>query len=458
MSTGHEESAPSRQLRIRRTILARGRADAADPLLRSAYSLAVNSVVTAGLGMAFWVLAAHLYPSTSLGRDSALIAAMMQLSTIAQLNLGNALVRFMPGYASAGRLLVAAYVISATAAVVLGTGFVLVAPHLTEELGFLTRAPLTGLAFVGAVVLWGVFALQDAALTAMRKAPWVPIENGAFGILKLVGLPLFFALGSAHGVFIAWVVPVCLVLVPVNWLLFRRILSRHRETSAKASTLPFRRRRLARFLALDYVGTVFMQTTLAVLPLIVLAVLGSRANAHFYVPFVIAIAIDATFFSVSMSLVAEGALAVNRVPALVRLLLRRAVLLALPLAAVLVVTAPLVMLLFGEEYVRESTPVLRLLVIASLFRGAMALAAAIWRLEGSSGRIAALDGSLLLGLVVTAPLLADALGVTGVALAWLGSSIVIGCAVLPLLIRYYRLGADADHGTPATGGSKLPTR
>jgi O-antigen/teichoic acid export membrane protein len=366
----------------------------------------------------------------------------------------------MPGHAAAGKLLIVAYAISGVAAVLLGTGFVLVAPHVTEDFAFLVREPITGIGYVAAVVLWGVFALQDAALTAMRQAPWLPLENGVFGILKLIGLPLLFAIGSEHGVFIAWVVPMSFLLVPVNWLLFRRILSRHRRARAKdSSTLPFGRRRLASFLALDYLATVFIQTSLAVLPLLVVAILGSRANAHFYIPFTIAIAIDATSFSIATSLVAEGALAPDRVPALVRLLVRRVAFVALPIVALLIVAALLFMLPFGEEYVRESTPVLRILVCASLFRAAVALVAAVWRVERSSGRIAALEGCILVGLVVTAIPLAHALGVIGVALAWLASTTVEGCAVLPVLIAHFRSGADAGSPPPAaqtpsgTGGT-----
>lgn len=431
-------------------MLARGRSHVSDPLLRSAYSLGVNSILTAGLGMAFWILAARIYPSASVGRDSALIAAMMQISTVAQLNMANALVRFMPGYAAAGKLLIVAYAISGVAAVLLGAGFVLVAPHVTEDFAFLVREPVTGIGYVAAVVLWGVFALQDAALTAMRQAPWVPIENGVFGILKLIGLPLLFAIGSTHGVFIAWVIPMSFLVVPVNWLLFRRFLSRHRQLRANAaSTLQFGRRRLAGFLALDYLATMFIQTSLAVLPLLVVAILGSSANAHFYIPFTIAIAIDATSFSIATSLVAEGVLAPAEIPALVRLLVRRVALVGLPIVALLLVAAPVFMLPFGEEYVRESTPVLRILVCASLFRAAVALVAAIWRVEGSSGRIAALEGCILVCLVGTAIPLAHALGVTGVALAWLVSTMVAGCAVLPVLIGYFRSGAGAEPDTQA---------
>jgi len=191
-----------------------------------------------------------------------------------------------------------------------------------------------------------------------------------------------------------------------------------------------------------------MQTALAVLPLVVIAVLGSRENAHFYIPFTIAVAVDAAFFSVSTSLVAEGALAPDRLPVLVRLLVRRGVFFAVPLVAFFVAAAPYVMLPFGAEYVRESTQLLRILIIASLFRAVVAVAAAIWRVTGSSGRIAALDGVMLVVLLLAAVPLANALGVVGVALAWLSTTMLVGGAVLPLLIRYYRSGADAGRPPP----------
>jgi O-antigen/teichoic acid export membrane protein len=122
--------------------------------------------------------------------------------------------------------------------------------------------------------------------------------------------------------------------------------------------------------------------------------------------------------------------------------------LVIPLVAFFVVAAPLVMLPFGEEYVRESTPVLRILVVASLFRAVVALGAAVWRVTGQSGRIATLDGCILLLLLLLAVPLAHAFGVVGVALAWLATSVVMGCTVLPLLIRSYRLGRDTAPTPP----------
>ena len=58
-------------------------------LLRGAYSLVVNTVLTGLLGVGFWVLAARVYPQATVGLDSALIALMGTISALCQLNLGN---------------------------------------------------------------------------------------------------------------------------------------------------------------------------------------------------------------------------------------------------------------------------------------------------------------------------------------------------------------------------------
>ena len=81
-----------------------------EPLFRAAYSLMANSVITAALGIAYWAVAARVVPSSDLGQDGALITAMITLSTICQLNLSNAVARFLPSTgAGASRRLALAY-------------------------------------------------------------------------------------------------------------------------------------------------------------------------------------------------------------------------------------------------------------------------------------------------------------------------------------------------------------
>ena len=111
---------------------------------------------------------------------------MVELSTICQLNLDNVLVRQLPRVGGgAARYVARAYALNTLLALVLGTAFVLVAPSVTDELAFLRDDPIVGAAFVMGLALWGVFTLQDSTLTALRHAQWVPVENIAFGVLKI---------------------------------------------------------------------------------------------------------------------------------------------------------------------------------------------------------------------------------------------------------------------------------
>ena len=52
------------------------RTSSVDPMYRTAYSLMANTVLTSLLGLVFWLVAARLYSSNAVGRDSALVSAM----------------------------------------------------------------------------------------------------------------------------------------------------------------------------------------------------------------------------------------------------------------------------------------------------------------------------------------------------------------------------------------------
>ena len=46
--------------------------------------------------------------------------------------------------------------------------------------------PVTGVVFVGCVAAWAIFTLQDSVLVGLRSAFWVLVENGIFGVVKIV--------------------------------------------------------------------------------------------------------------------------------------------------------------------------------------------------------------------------------------------------------------------------------
>src|SRR4029077_14046327 len=182
--------------------------------------------------------------------------------------------------------------LSGTVALVVGMLFVALVPDLSRQLSYLHREGLLAQGFIVSLALWGVFALQDAALTATRNAPWIPLENAAFGVLKIAALPALLALGVTHGVFLSWALPIVLLVVPVTVFVFRRALPARSIASPASELAQPGLRQAARFLAQDYLASVFTQATLTALPLLVIASLGPHASAYFAMPFTIAIAFD----------------------------------------------------------------------------------------------------------------------------------------------------------------------
>ncbi|MFC7639754.1 hypothetical protein ACFQX6_00850 [Streptosporangium lutulentum] len=80
-------------------------------------------------------------------------------------------------------------------------------------------------------------------LAGLRKAVWVPVNSLAFGLVKMAMLVgLAFALpegGLFGGIFISWIVPTALALIPINWFIFTVVIPRHvRETEESAANPP----------------------------------------------------------------------------------------------------------------------------------------------------------------------------------------------------------------------------
>lgn len=409
-----------------------------EPLSVNGLALMANSGVTSAFGIVFWVLAAHLYDPAQVGRDAALISAMVGLAAIADLNLNVSLPRILPEAGSRRSKVVAlAYAASACAALAVSTAFVLVAPLLFDGFAFLAHAPGLRLALPVAVALWGIFALQDAVLTATRRAVWVPVENGIFGLLKIVVIIALAGYGLSHGVFVAWVLPMLVLLVPVNLLIFRLL----RGSGSPAPRSPDQGMRPGargrfRFLAGDYLASLLDQASIAIAPILVLGAVGGARNAYFYVALTIACAVDALSFGACQSLTVEGALDPARVADLGRRAVRRFGGLLVPLVVAAVLVAPVLLRPFGADYVDQGTTVLRLLLLAVLPQSVISFALALARIEGRATRILLVRaaGFLLLLAGINAALHV-APSLTSVGLAWFGVYCCLAVIVLPSLRR-----------------------
>jgi O-antigen/teichoic acid export membrane protein len=428
-----------------RRLLERIRKGHSEPLMTGAFNLLANTLVTGVFGIAFWGAAARLYSTSEVGRDSALISAMVGLSALCQLNLIDSLIRFLPTipHRRRARAVAFAYAASAVAALAGGSIFVFVAPALTHRLAFLRAEGILAVVFVLATALWGVFNLEDAALTAMRRTSWVLAENSVFSVAKIAALPIMLAL-VGHGIYVAWILPTMILVPIVNWFLFTRVLGRtppspgQPEPDEATVSHGLGLSVILRFLAQDYVGYVLRITSFSVIPLIVLGRLGDANNAFFSIPFSLIVALDLLFYNVTTSLTVEGARDPSRARELTHLVIRRFLVLQIPLTACVVAAAPLLLLPYGSSYAHHGASVLRILALTLLPRSVMYLFEALSRLRAHGAPILLTESGVFVLATGGAIMLSHPLGLDGVALAWLIANSALALFISPWLLRYLR--------------------
>jgi O-antigen/teichoic acid export membrane protein len=403
-----------------------------DSLLRNGYALMANTGVTAVLGLAYWVLAARLYPAGAIGTGSAVVSALLFVSGVSQLNLHGAVTRFLPvaGDRSAS-FLAGAYAATATAGLALGALAVTTAGWWAPDDSPLRQAPWFGVAFVGAVIAWSWFVLQDSALTALREATWVPVENGLFGLGK-IALLVALAGGTGGAIFAAWTIPAALCLIPVNLALFRSIIPRRRSAAPAANAL-LAPRALIRFVGGDYAGSIFTQALLSLLPLLVVGMLDSTAGGRFYIPWVVATTLDLLPGNLATSFIVESSLAEHRLGDYARTVIRRVALVIVPLALATVLLAPVLLTAFGKGYVEDSATVLRFLAAATMFRAVSTLYIGVCRAQRKVGNLAAVQAAQAVLVLGSAAILLPVLGVAGAGIASLAGQAAVAAFVLPKL-------------------------
>jgi O-antigen/teichoic acid export membrane protein/GT2 family glycosyltransferase len=410
-------------------LVARARLHLSVPLFHNAYALVATTLITSILGVAYWALAARHYSPEEVGRAATAISTMVLLSGIAQLNLISALPRFLPTAGQGTRkFILNAYAVTASLAAVGTLAFVAVT-HQTP-LGIQGASGWTGVAwFVLAVVSWCIFTLQDSVLTGLRQAIWVPVENGAFAVIKIILLLLLASTAPHGGIFASWTIPVALSLIPVNALIFRRLIPR-RGPAAEGSGPP-PRRQLASYISGDYLGGLLQLASITLLPLLVATRLGLASAGHFYAAWVVASSFDLILSNLGMALVVEGATDEVRMPNLSRKMARLGLLSVIPAAAVAALLAPQLLSLLGRDYASEAAILLRLVSIGVIFRAAIVLYLSISRVRRRIRRVIVVQLALCCGVLGLSSMLIGPLGLTGVGVAYLISQAAVGLAVLP---------------------------
>jgi O-antigen/teichoic acid export membrane protein len=409
-------------------------AEWADPVSRGGLLMMANTAITGGLGLIYWTVAARLYSQSAVGRASALVSMASLLATVGQLNLGGTLVRFLnqAGHHSR-RLVILIYALACGSALVLTVAVELAIPLLSARGSDLRLSPLDSVVFSASVLATVLFALQDYVLIGIRRIGWLAVENGGFGLAKLLVLIALAGAGGWSAVFASWMLPLVATLPVITWLLFRRMLPQAERGLTQSSVGEETKRRIRRFAIGDAIAGVFLQSWTYALPPIVVASLGSAANAKFYAALLFASVLDLVAANYAGPLVVEATRDGADLPRLLRRAAGRIYLMLIPPTLLFFFAGGLVLHIYGGSYA-SAAGALALLSLASLPRGLMTLYYTVCNIHQRTYLTAWIQGTFFL-LVVVGTLLFAHDGITAVAEVVLVVTVVGAAAVTPALLR-----------------------
>ena len=400
------------------------------PLYREGYALVLSAGLASLLGLAYWIVAARTYSEREVGLNSAAISMMTLVSTIAQLNLVGGLLRFVPGARSSTWKLVRwSYGISLATSAVLTVVVLGIVRAWVPELESLAPGIGFALWFIVATMFWSIFNLQDAVLTGLRRAIWVPIDNTLFGVVKMVLLVMFATAFARFGIFASWTLGAAISVLVITAVLAFRLIPRDGRLDEEPLE-PTTPRAIGRFVAADYIGGLSWTAASNVIPILVIHELGSVQNAYYALAWVMVAPLYLVSANTASSLVVAIVTERERARESARRVFVQTARLVVPAALVLALAAPLLLAFFGKGYEDHGTTTMRLLALSAVPSMVTTLYLGVWRAERRLSLLIWVRVSQYGAVIVFSAIFLTRYGIVAPAVAWLAVQTVFAAALL----------------------------
>ena len=332
-------------------------------LLVNAGSLYASTIINSVLGFAFWALAAHVFTTSEVGFGSAAISAMGVLSTIGMFGLNTLLIGELPKRESKGGLIWAALLTAGAGSFILGLGFALVVRLSGGSFSNIGSDPQQFVVFVGGVTIIGMSLVFDEATIGMLQGRLQLWRNFIFVITKLLLLPVaaFFLHDKfGAGIVASWVAGAVLSIGIIALQLL--ITGKH----------VFPRPDWGALKALRGLTLIHNWLNLAIsvpwmiLPVLVTITVGPKANAAFYIAWMLSGFLRIIPIHLATVLFAVASEDMRTLGPQLRFSLRASMLIGIPAMLTLCLGSQLLLTLFGASYAKMGVIPLILLSLGYL--------------------------------------------------------------------------------------------
>jgi O-antigen/teichoic acid export membrane protein len=338
-------------------------------IVSNASALASTTAVTSLLGVVYWFVAARRFTPASVGLATAAIAGMTLVQIFASLGLDTFVLGEVSKHPTRVRpLIVAAVIAAGMAGLVLGLGYALIAPVVSHELRPLSSTPLNAALFVGGTALVTVGGVLDQALVGQLRGSVQLWRNVLFGVSKLIILVIVsfgVARRSGMSIYASWILGSLVSMFALSFYVVEWLRGLARDVRRGEFPLARLLREVGQKVRGHQVLNAALKIPLLALPLMVVGLVGTRANAGFYVAALI----------VNFGLVLPGSLAsvlyavssgdVAGFASRIRLTLSLSFAICVVVMLVLIPGAHLILSVFGASYAASATATLQLLALSA---------------------------------------------------------------------------------------------
>lgn len=359
-----------------------------------------TSAVRSLSGLPFWVIGARLYEPREVGAASALVSGVMLMATLSTLGLEVSLVRFLPqAGGNQNDMVNSSLSLAVLCSVIAASLFLLAVPLWSVELMIVRQDVALLVGFVLFTAVGTLSVVMDQIFVAHRAARFTFYKNSLSSVLKVL-LPLLLVSisGTVALFYSVWTPVLVALLASLFWLLPsvqrgylpRAVLRRDLLTG------------LTKYSLSNHAANLLGALPSSVFPLVIVAVLGTETNAHFFAAWTLAQPLFMVSIAVSYSLFAEGSHDTRPLAGISASSLRINLLLLVVAISVVFLVGDRLLLVFGVTYSEKGATLLKLLSLASLPVAIKLQGLALFRIRERLTRIialSALDACLSIALV-----------------------------------------------------------
>jgi O-antigen/teichoic acid export membrane protein len=270
-----------------------------DELRKNTYVLILSQFINAGAAFVFWIVCAHLFRTSIIGKATAFVSFGTLVATFTNLGLPNTVLRFLPSSKNKSGLFIGALYLVLAASIVGSIVSLLIIKEFIPKLSFIRASPTLCITLALLVVGYALSSLLDGTLLSFRKVKYILGKALVINIPRLV-LPILIVTAGLNGVVSAFALMLIVGVTYNVYIISHKILKIY-PFHPNTEVLTHKGFALG-----NYLGGMFGTLPGSLLPIIVLTKLGPEGAAYFYMPIQMITLLNYIPSSTSQALMSES--------------------------------------------------------------------------------------------------------------------------------------------------------